>query len=101
MQLLGLRVVASSKWAREAKGAARLILRTRRERARPMTDLIAVRDGGIRPLTVDALERWLRSDDVERDGAMSAQQWAQLATIARASNDPEKRGPPTTSDVER
>ena len=43
-----------------------------------MTDLIAVRDGGIRPLTVDALERWLRSDDVERDGAMSAQQWAQL-----------------------
>ena len=43
-----------------------------------MADLIAVRDGGIRPLTVDALERWLRSDDVERDGAMSAQQWAQL-----------------------
>ena len=67
---------ASSKW--KAKGAARLIRRTRRERARPMADLIAVRDGGIRPLTVDALERWLRSDDVERDGAMSAQQWAQL-----------------------
>ena len=43
-----------------------------------MADLITVRDGGIRPLTVDALERWLRSDDVERDGAMSAQQWAQL-----------------------
>ena len=43
-----------------------------------MADLIAVRDGDIRPLTVDALERWLRSDDVERDGAMSAQQWAQL-----------------------
>ena len=62
----------------EGEGAARLIRRTRRERARPMADLIAVRDGGIRPLTVDALERWLRSDDVERDGAMSAQQWAQL-----------------------
>ncbi len=43
-----------------------------------MADLIAVRDGGVCPPTVDALERWLRSDDVERDGAMSAQQWAQL-----------------------
>ena len=32
----------------------------------------------MRPLTVDAFERWLRSDDVERDGEMSAQQWAQL-----------------------
>ena len=43
-----------------------------------MTDLLGVRDGVMRPLTVDAFERWLRSDDVERDGEMSAQQWAQL-----------------------
>ena len=32
-----------------------------------MTDLLGVRDGVMRPLTVDAFERWLRSDDVERD----------------------------------
>ena len=52
------------------------VTRSRAEAA--MTDLLGVRDGVMRPLTVDAFERWLRSDDVERDGEMSAQQWAQL-----------------------
>ena len=51
---------------------------TRSRAAAAMTDLLGVRDGVMRPLTVDAFERWLRSDDVERDGEMSAQQWAQL-----------------------
>ena len=63
------RVVASSG-GRTKRGAARLILRTRRERARPMTDLIAVRDGGIRPLTVDA--RALAQERVGRRGDVRA-----------------------------